>query len=134
MHPTALPRGLEAAQEVHPEGLCLGWHKPEADDLSLCPSLLAATAMIAAPETILSPWRVSGYVASSTDRAVTIGFHDRLRNRLGNAAKKIAAALRGQKLGKVHVGFGHRGLRIVAVDVAKLPLTVHLDGHLALHR
>ena len=78
--------------------------------------------------------RVCPFVPSSTDRAVAIGFHGRLRNRLGNAAKKIAAVLLGQKLGKVHVGFGHRGLRIVAVDVAKLPLTVHLDGHLALHR
>ena len=49
------------------------------------------------------------------------GFQDRLRNRLGNAAKKIAAVLLGQKFGKVHVGFGHRGLPIAAVDVAKLP-------------
>jgi len=73
-------------------------------------------------------------VPSSTDRTFAIGFHDRLRNRLGNAAKKIAAVLRGQKLEKVHVGFGHRSLRIVAVDVAKLHMTVHLDGHLALHR
>jgi len=33
------PRGLEAAREVPPEGLCLGWPKPEADDLSLPVSL-----------------------------------------------------------------------------------------------
>ena len=35
--------------------------------------------------------RVCPFVASRTDRAVAIGFHDRLRNRLGNAAKKIDA-------------------------------------------
>ena len=29
------PSGVEAAQEVHPEEFCLGWPKPEADDLSL---------------------------------------------------------------------------------------------------
>jgi len=184
--------GLETAREVHPKGFGLGWPKPEADDLSLCPSLLVATASIAAIETIpaslvgfgvcgvqsdVGPVAVSGrsrnalprsaislhsldtvlldmpltpmacanastrrvdtpplqaswmtarsalsipvspgrarvcpFVPSSTDRAVAIGFHDPLRNRLGNAAKKIATVLLGQKLGKVHVGFGHRGL------------------------
>jgi len=64
---------------------------------------------------------VCPFVLSGADQPFAIGFHDRLRNRLGNAAKKIAAVLRGQNIGKVHVGFGHRGFPVVAVDVSQTP-------------
>ena len=48
---------------------------------------------------------VCPFVPSNIDQAVAIGFHDRPKNHLGNAAEKIAAVLRDQKLGKVHVWF-----------------------------
>jgi len=50
---------------------------------------------------------------AGADQALDIGFHEKLQNRLGDGAKKIATVLLGQKFGKVHVGLGHRGLRVV---------------------
>ena len=54
-------------------------------------------------------------LAASTgaDQAVDITLHDQLKNGLGNAAQQIALIMLGQKLGQVHVGLGHRGLRKV---------------------
>ncbi len=68
------------------------------------------------------------------DQAFDIGLHDQLQNSLGNGAKKVTTVLLFQKLGKVHVRLGHRGLHIVVVEVAKLHQTIHLDGHPGLHR
>ena len=48
-----------------------------------------------------------------TPEAVDIGLHDQLKHGLGDAAQKVALIVLGQKLGQVHVGFGHRGLRKV---------------------
>ena len=74
---------------------------------------------------------------AGADQALDIGLHDQLKNSLGDGAQKITAILLCQKLGKVHVGFGHpladRALRSnvpkggvsvwSVVEVAKL----HLD-------
>jgi len=50
---------------------------------------------------------------AGADQAVDITLHDQLKNGLGNAAQQIALIMLGQKLGQVHVGLGHRGLRKV---------------------
>ncbi|WP_318340284.1 hypothetical protein [Defluviimonas sp. D31] len=50
---------------------------------------------------------------AGTDQAVDIGLHDQLQDGLGDTAQKVALIVLGQKLGQVHVGFGHRGLRKV---------------------
>jgi hypothetical protein len=50
------PARLQAAQEVHPEGLGLGGPSPRPM-ISRRPSVLAATAIMAATETIRPPWR-----------------------------------------------------------------------------
>lgn len=47
------------------------------------------------------------------DQAFNVGLHDQLKNGLGDGAKEIATILLGQKFGKIHVGLGHRGLRVV---------------------
>ena len=63
----------------------------------------------------ISPGRapVSPFVPPGTDQAVDIGLHHQLKDSLSNAAQKISLIVLGQKLGQVHVGFGHRGLRVV---------------------
>ena len=50
---------------------------------------------------------------SGADQAVDIALHDQLKDGLGNAAQKVTLIVLGQKLGQVHVGLGHRGLRRV---------------------
>ena len=50
---------------------------------------------------------------AGADQPFDIGLHQKLQHRLGDGAKEITAVLLGQKLGKVHVGLGHRGLRVV---------------------
>ena len=55
---------------------------------------------------------IATFVLARTDQAFNVGLHDQLQDGLGNAAKKIATILLGQKFGQVHVGFGHRGLRV----------------------
>ena len=50
---------------------------------------------------------------AGADQAVNIALHDQLKDGLGNAAQEVALIVLGQKLGQVHVGFGHRGLRKV---------------------
>ena len=52
-------------------------------------------------------------VLAGADQAFDIGLHDQLQNGLGDGAKEVATVLLCQKLGKVHVGLGHRGLRVV---------------------
>ena len=50
---------------------------------------------------------------AGADQPVDIALHDQLQHRLGDRAKEVALIVLGQKLGQVHVGFGHRGLRRV---------------------
>jgi hypothetical protein len=52
-------------------------------------------------------------VAPRTDQAVDIGLHEQLEDSLGDAAKQVTLIVPLQKLGQVHVGLGHRGLRVV---------------------
>jgi hypothetical protein len=52
-------------------------------------------------------------MAPGADQAVDIGLHDQLKDGLGNASKQITLIVLCQKLGQVHVGLGHRGLRKV---------------------
>ena len=52
-------------------------------------------------------------VAAGADQAFDIGLHDQLQNGLGDDAQEVALIVLGQKLGQVHVGLGHRGLRKV---------------------
>lgn len=52
-------------------------------------------------------------VTSSSDHAFDIGFHDHLKDRLGDGAQKITLILLLQELNKVHVGLGHRGFHLV---------------------
>lgn len=47
------------------------------------------------------------------DQALDIGLHDQLQHRLGDGAQKVALVVLCEKLGKVHVRLGHRGLRVV---------------------
>ena len=49
----------------------------------------------------------AAFMLAGSDQALVIGLHDQLRNGLGDRAKKIAAILLCQKLGKVHVGLGY---------------------------
>ena len=56
---------------------------------------------------------IAAFVSASADQAFDVGLHDQLKNGLGDATKKIAAILLCEELGNVHVGFGHRGLRVV---------------------
>ncbi|WP_434063273.1 hypothetical protein [Gemmobacter denitrificans] len=51
---------------------------------------------------------------TGTDQALDIGLHDQLQHSLSYAAKKVTLIVLGQKLGQVHVGLGHRGLRMVS--------------------
>ena len=50
---------------------------------------------------------------TGADQAFYVGLHDQLKNSLGDAAQKVSLVVLGQKLGQVHVGLGHRGLRAV---------------------
>jgi hypothetical protein len=50
---------------------------------------------------------------TSAVTAFDVGFHDQLQDGFSDAAKKVAAILLCEQFGKVHVGFGHRGLRVV---------------------
>jgi len=50
---------------------------------------------------------------AGADQAFDVSLHQKLQHGLGNGAKEIATVLLGQKFGKVHVGPGHRGLRVV---------------------
>jgi hypothetical protein len=52
-------------------------------------------------------------VLAGADQALDIGFHDQLQNSLGDRTQKVAAVLLCEKPGKVHVGLGHRGLRVI---------------------
>jgi hypothetical protein len=52
-------------------------------------------------------------VFASADQTFDVKLHNQLKDGLSNAAKEIATVLLGQKIGKVHVGLGHRGLRVV---------------------
>jgi hypothetical protein len=52
-------------------------------------------------------------VSTGANQAVNIGFHNQLQHRLGDAAQKISLIVLCQKLGQVHAGLGHRGLRMV---------------------
>ena len=46
------------------------------------------------------------------DDAFDIGLHDELENRFGDSPQEVALIMLLKKLGKVHGGFGHRGLRL----------------------
>ena len=55
----------------------------------------------------------AAFMAAGADQAVDIGLHDQLKDGLGDTAKQITLIVLLQKLGQVHVGLGHRGLRVV---------------------
>lgn len=50
---------------------------------------------------------------TGADQAVDIGLHKQLKDGLGDRAQEVALIVLCQQLGKVHVGLGHRGLRVV---------------------
>jgi hypothetical protein len=52
-------------------------------------------------------------VPSGTDQALDVGLHGQLQDGLGDSAQKVALVVLCEKLGKVHVRPGHRGLRVV---------------------
>ncbi len=56
---------------------------------------------------------LSPLMPAGADQSLDIGLHEKLKNGLGDGAQKIALIVLLQKLGKVHVGLGHRGLRVV---------------------
>ena len=93
----------------------------EAGEIAALPQLwhlqvqCAQTGIERALSIPVSPGRalICPLMLAGADRAFNVGLHDQLQYGLGDGAKKIAAVLLCQKLGKVHVGFGHRGLRMV---------------------
>jgi len=98
----------------------LAWLK-EAREIAALPQLRhlevqrAQTGIESARSVPVSPGRalIGPFVLAGADQAFDIGLHDKLKNGLGNGAKEITAVLLCQELGKVHVGLGHRGLRVV---------------------
>ena len=55
----------------------------------------------------------AAFVPAGADQAFDIGLHDQLKDGRGDAAQEISLIVLCQKLGQVHVGLGHRGLRVV---------------------
>lgn len=55
---------------------------------------------------------VGTLVFASANDALDIGLHDQLENGFGNSPQEIALIMLLKKLGKVHGGLGHRGLRL----------------------
>jgi len=80
---------------------------------------------------MVAPRRVfaAALMLAGADQAFDVSLHQKLECGPGNDAKEIATVLLGQKFRKVHVGLGHRGLRVVRGRSCKLHPTIHLDGH-----
>ena len=85
---------------------------PELGNLRVQPAQTGIESALSIP---VSPSRaaVSALMLAGADQPFDIGLHDRVQDGLGDGSQKTAAILLGQKLGKVHVGRGSRGLRPV---------------------
>lgn len=59
-------------------------------------------------------------MASGADHTFNVGFHDELKNRLGDGAEEITLVVLLKQLGEGHAGLGHRNLRESVVEVGKL--------------
>ena len=59
-------------------------------------------------------------VTPGADHALHIGLHDQLQHRLGDGSEEVPFVVLLQKLGQGHDGLGHRGLRSMVGEVAKL--------------
>ena len=93
----------------------------EAGEVAALPQLRhpqvqrAQTGIESALSIAVPPGRafVGPFVPAGADQALDIGLHDQLQDGLGDGAQKVALIVLCQKLGQVHVGLGHRGLRVV---------------------
>ena len=85
---------------------------PELGHLQVQPAQTGIESALSIP---VPPRRaaVRAFMLAGADLPFDISLHQKLQNGLGDGAKEIAAILLGQKRGKVHVGLGHRGLRLV---------------------
>lgn len=69
-------------------------------------------------------------MAPGADQVLDIGLHDQLQDSLSDAGQEVAQIVLCRKLGQVHAGRGHPGLRIVRVEASKLHLDHTPDGRL----
>lgn len=75
----------------------------------------AQTSVESAVPISVAPGRAitAAFMPPGADQAIDISLHYQLKDGLGDGAQEVALIVLGQKLGQVHVGLGHRGLRRV---------------------